>query len=470
MSVQAQLCAVSFLLVALAPASASWAPPATLAEALSLATGLPASEPSPRVATLAELVAQADARLGVVRPAGATDALATLDPALAEVVADLLHALLEAAAERDAAFAGVADAKILALADTEALTPAAEAILERVDAERLRVASLRLARAVDLATPRLQALAPLPVPGPALAPAPPIDLFPVLGIDPLGVANAFPRDYVLSVDLGGNDVYDNNAGGSIVFGGGFIVGDPATFGPCAAGWCVGGEYEDAAVSITASLAIDVAGDDTYGVYKTPSGKGGSRDHLCTQGPLVRRIVVQGSGSGGIGMLVDLAGNDAYRGKTLAQGNGHVQGVGVLFDATGNDRYTAIRSAQGSSVLQGVGVQVDLAGDDVHEMKAPPGGIWNVDRNRCDAGERLAMGASVIQGASLFLEASGNDVYDVDSQALGHVDAFAAAANFLDLGGLDAYPGWGGRGNGVENLTLVRFGGAPAGWSLFKDLA
>lgn len=439
-----------------------------------MATGLAPAAPAPRTATLAELVAQADARLGVARDPTELRALDALDPRLADVAADLLAALLDAAAERDAAYAGVTNAEIAALADADEPTPEALALLARIDAARVRVAAMRLAGAVDAATPRLQALARELAPPAAhastLAPAPLVDIFPVLGIDPLGVSNVFPHDYVLSIDLGGNDVYDNNAGGSILFGRGFILGDSSTFGPQIpfTGLTMGGEYEDAAESYTATLAIDVAGDDTYGVYKEPSRKGGSRDHLCTNGPLIRRIVVQGSGSGGIGMLVDLAGNDQYRGKTLAQGNGHVSGVGVLFDADGDDRYTAIRSAQGSSVLQGVGVQVDLRGDDVHEMKSPVGGIWNVDRGRCDATERLAMGASVIQGASLFVDAAGNDRYDVDAQALGHIDAIAAFGTFWELGGVDDYGGFPGRGNGVRLVTTSGVGAAPAGVGVFND--
>lgn len=455
--------AILLTILILAPVAAVSPGYEDVAARLADVAGVDVAEPAPRTQDLLTLVAEADAHFGIVRAPGAYDALATLDPRLADVTADLLDALLVAAAERDAAFAGVTDAELAALGDTEA-SPEALALLARVDADRVRAAAVRLARAVEIARPTLTAIAAELPPAPALAPAPApaVDIFPVLGIDPIGVANAFPHDYFLSLDLGGNDVYDNNAGGSIITNG-FKWGDPSTFGPSVSSFTIGGEFEDAGESYTATLAIDVAGDDTYGVYKTPSLVGGSRDKQCTQGPLVRRIVVQGSGSGGIGELYDWQGNDLYRGKTLAQGNGHVKGVGVLVDAAGNDRYTAVRSMQGSSVLDGLGFLLDAEGDDVFESVSPPGGIFNVDRGRCDASLRLSLGTAVIEGAALFLDAKGDDDYRVSSQGLGHNEALGVGI-FLDLAGQDAYNGYPGRGNGVQ---LVTPGGA-AGAGVFKD--
>lgn len=472
MLVPARAVALFTIVLVLSPVSAlstQSAPVDSLAEGFAMASGLPIADPAPREASLPDLIAQADARLGIVRAPGAYDALASLDPRLSDVLADLLSVQLFAAAERDAAFAGVSDAEIAALADDEG-SPAAMAVLARVDGARLRSAAMQMARAVDLARPALlalaaergalssaSALAPSPS-APALAPAPTIDLFPILGVDPLGVDNAFPHDYLLSVDLGGNDVYDNNAGGSILFGRGFIVGDPSTFGPSLPGGLVmGGEYEDAQESYTATLAIDAAGNDVYGVYKSPSTVGGSKDRLCTSGLLIRRIVTQGGGSGGIGMLADLGGNDQYRAKTLSQGHGHVQGVGILYDGAGDDAYTAIRSAQGASVLQGVGVMIDAQGNDLHQFVSPTGGIFNVDSGRCDAGTRNGLGTAVVQGGALFLDASGDDSYKITSAGLGHSDAMSAGT-FIDARGIDNYNGYAGRANGIR-LVEQAFAGA-----------
>lgn len=421
-----------------------------LASPLARAAGVDADAPAPRDADFVELVRRADARFGVERPAIAYAVLDELDADTADVVADLLAALLRGADERDAAFADVTDAELRALVDDEG-SEAALAVAQRVDADRLRRAAVTVAAAVDAARPTLERIAatraavePTPVGGP-LAP-PLVDLFPVLGVDPLGIANVYPHDYFLSVDLGGDDVYDNNAGGSIIVRG-FIVGDPDTFGPRVGPFTIGGQFEDSQEAYSATLAVDVAGDDTYGVYRAPSTVGGSRDRLCTSDLLVRRVVVQGSGSGGFGILADFSGNDRYRGKTLAQGHGHIAGVGLLFDAAGDDAYTAIRAAQGSAIVQGVGVLVDASGHDRYSMLSPVGGIWNVDRGRCDDTERLALGAAVAQGVGVFVDVTGDDAYDVDAQALGHGDGLGYAA-FVDAAGADDYGGYPGRGNGV----------------------
>lgn len=458
-----------------APALAFTEAPAAgdgLAAPLARAAGVDASlAPASVTESLPALVARADAKLGIVRPAADLAPLADLDPRLSLVLADLLSAVLDAADARDAAFAGVSDAEIAALADDEG-SPGGLAVASRVDALAVREAAVRLSNAVEAARPALEALAAERAVANAALPAlpefprapPTVDVFPVIGVDPLGVANSYPHDYFLSVDLGGNDVYDNNAGGSIITRG-FKIGDPSTFGPTVAGLTIGGEFEDAQESYTATVAIDVAGDDTYGVYKTPSTVGGSRDRFCTSGLLIRRIVTQGAGSGGIGQLYDLAGNDWYRAKTLSQGHGHVAGVGYLHDATGNDRYTAIRSSQGSAVLQGAGVLVDLAGDDRHETASPAGGIWNVDQGRCDATGRIVLGAAVAQGAAAFADLAGADTYRVGNliQSLGYGDGFGYGA-FVDAAGDDDYGAYPGRGDGVRIATP-----GAVGTSVFWDL-
>lgn len=459
------------LALASAPAFALTGAPALdegLAEPLARAAGVDASALAPARATesLHALVLRADAKLGLVRAPAELDVLASLDPRLASVLADLLLAVLDAADARDAAYAGVTDDEIRSLVDDEG-SERGLAIASRVDARAVRVAAVKLALAVEAARPVLEALAAERAAAPALPVfprAPPaVDVFPVIGVDPLGVPNTFPHDYFLSVDLGGDDVYDNNAGGSILTRG-FKIGDPSTFGPTVAGFTVGGEFEDAQESYTATLAIDVAGNDVYGVYKSPSTVGGSRDKFCTSGQLIRRIVIQGGGSGGLGQAYDFAGNDWYRSKTLSQGHGHVAGVGYLHDAAGDDRYTTIRSSIGSSVLQGVGVQVDAAGDDRYETVSPPGGIWNVDQGRCDATGRIVLGAAVAQASAAFLDAGGNDVYRVTSgvSSLGF-GAGQGYAAFVDAAGDDDYGGYPGRADGARVVTP-----GPIATSVFVD--
>jgi hypothetical protein len=123
----------------------------------------------------------------------------------------------------------------------------------------------------------------------------------------------YAQDYLLLIDLGGNDTY---------------YGAVAASGP------------DRPVSIL----IDLGGDDRY-----------MNDH---QG-----VPSQGAGVLGYGFLLDLEGNDTYETKTFSQGCGRF-GVGVLYDAQGNDTYASLGFSQGAG-LYGIGILFDRTGDDVY---------------------------------------------------------------------------------------------------------
>jgi hypothetical protein len=59
--------------------------------------------------------------------------------------------------------------------------------------------------------------------------------------------------------------------------------------------------------------------------------------------------------GGMGLLVDLAGDDHYTAQVFAQGVGFQQGLGVLIDAGGRNRHEAAWYALGAAAHQAVGV-------------------------------------------------------------------------------------------------------------------
>ncbi|MBI4834399.1 MAG: HEAT repeat domain-containing protein [Planctomycetes bacterium] len=116
------------------------------------------------------------------------------------------------------------------------------------------------------------------------------------------------------IDLGGNDTYTNNAGGS--FG---TKGDVA-------------------------VCLDHSGDD---YYKAPD-----------------KSYVQGFGFLGVGYLIDLAGNDKYYAKHFSQGVGII-GVGAIYDVTGDDIYDAHAVCQGAGII-GVGMILDTSGNDLYD--------------------------------------------------------------------------------------------------------
>lgn len=267
------------------------------------------------------------------------------------------------------------------------------------------------------------------------------------------------NDHDLVIDLGGDDWWTNNAGG--------------TRG-----------------TRRAALAIDVAGDDCY------EGTTG----------------VQGAGWLGVGALADLAGDDLYRAEDLSQAAAFI-GEGLLYDAAGDDRrlgrhFTQAAAAFGTALLR------DDAGDDDHASAGMSGGLGTTsgvavlldragdDHYRCgrprsdgytlDYGMGLGSGIGVRDwpwterpsfygGLGMLDDAAGNDAYegigaglggayclaagivvegDGDDDYHGITDSFGAsihlgAAVFLDQHGDDRYRGdnsilgcGGDRGHGV----------------------
>jgi len=205
----------------------------------------------------------------------------------------------------------------------------------------------------------------------------------VLDQGPVCVSGEGPTRYeaekLLTVDLGGNDVYVNSAGSAPLGGVGVVV--------------------------------DAGGDDLYAAPAT---------YRAGQGIAVT----------GLGMLVDAGGSDTYRveqtGGAVAQGYGLLGGVGILFDTTGNDRYTATASstgtvanvqAQGGGVLGGVGALVDGGGDDTYVATATAlpvdGEIVDEEGNRTlvrqygTAGAN-AQGFGALGGGGLLADAGGKD--------------------------------------------------------------
>jgi len=127
----------------------------------------------------------------------------------------------------------------------------------------------------------------------------------------------------------------------------------------------------AASSATRSigLLLDMAGDDAYDSEQPAQGAG-----LCGVGVLIdqagddkykARHYAQGVGQFGFGLCADLSGNDTYFTKFSGQGCGYF-GIGLLFDVTGADNYVIYGDGQGLGGVSGVGVLADRTGDDRYE--------------------------------------------------------------------------------------------------------
>ena len=129
--------------------------------------------------------------------------------------------------------------------------------------------------------------------------------------------NVYREEAFLILDLGGDDVYENSAGGA-------------------------NGLENRPVAIV----IDLAGNDRY---------------------LARRGLAQGAGIFGIGILIDCAGDDVYEASHLSQGAGFF-GFGLLADYGGRDKFTATSHSQGAATF-GAGILWQRGGDTTYEAQS-----------------------------------------------------------------------------------------------------
>lgn len=180
------------------------------------------------------------------------------------------------------------------------------------------------------------------------------------------------------------------------------------------------------------VIVDLGGDD---LYRGPAGA------TTDDRPL--------------GVVVDLEGNDRY--EALNDGLGSATyGLGILLDLAGDDRYSA-RARSAGFGLAGLGMLVDLEGDDTLVLGFHSGGVGMAgvgylldfagnDEQRAE-GESFALGLP--GGLGVFLDVAGNDRRELGATALADL-----------RGSLDLSLGF-GAGIGI-------LGGQEGGVGLFLD--
>ncbi|MHB1033779.1 MAG: hypothetical protein ACYC35_05420 [Pirellulales bacterium] len=129
------------------------------------------------------------------------------------------------------------------------------------------------------------------------------------------------------------------------------------------------------------FARDFGGNDRHIGGTRTAYDGGSRGE-----PLFQRF---NNGFGchyGVGFAFDDEGNDTYGGTIMGQGFAWDIAVGGLFDFAGNDRYDSTGAGnEGSSGQGAIGILVDLAGDDVYigrSQGSAPAGISYHSPSEC----------------------------------------------------------------------------------------
>lgn len=218
-----------------------------------------------------------------------------------------------------------------------------------------------------------------------------------------------------------------------------------------------------------ALLIDPAGNERYTLDNTPlllpspqlpdrnasMGQGAGRGILATTSD-------GRSTAGGIGMLMDLAGDDHYVAQVFAQGAGYQEGLGFLVDDTGHDHFEAAWYALGAAAHRGAGVLLKRGtGNDTyqasHSISIGAAHDFSVGIFLDEGGNDsytvgdLSLGVAHDNSTALFVDAAGDDHYEVTAtacRALGaaHINTWGTRREdllnlglFMDLGGTDSYP-------------------------------
>lgn len=184
------------------------------------------------------------------------------------------------------------------------------------------------------------------------------------------------------------------------------------------------------------VSFDAGGDDTY---ECDLSNGDAPAYPSTQIPESNANLCQGAGlgnrirqvgfepysmAGGLGVLIDLSGNDRYSAGVYAQGVGYWLGLGLLSDRSGNDTYDGQYYVQGAGAHFGVGILAD-AGDGADTIGK---GI---------EAETFSVGAAQDYSVAVFVNEAGNDTYKFVDRS-GGVAACGSVSLFVDNQGTDTY--------------------------------
>ncbi len=226
------------------------------------------------------------------------------------------------------------------------------------------------------------------------------------------------------IDKAGNDIYDS-------------YGDSQGFGKFGIGILEDQSGDDRYMGFTqvqgvgltggVGALIDRAGDDVYTANDTvidfPSPQSAQHNVSMAQGAGYgyRSDYLSGhSLSGGVGILYDQSGKDNYACGVFGQGTGYWEGVGVLWDEKGDDHYRGMWYVQGAAAHYAFGYLEDLEGTDTYTAEM-----------------NMAQGAGHDFSVGMFLDRTGNDTYNAPNLSLGAGNANGIGV-FADLFGNDKY--------------------------------
>ncbi len=229
--------------------------------------------------------------------------------------------------------------------------------------------------------------------------------------------NVYAEDAALILDLGGDDLYLNNAGGT-------RPGMPIAM---VIDWGGNDRYlsrenfSQGAGILGGGFLIDLGGNDTF---------------ISLDGS-------QGVGFWGIGLLYHGDGNSVISARKLCQGTGQM-GIGFLINRNGDDKYLCSFAGQGLGLFGGAGILIDEAGNDLYQLGGLEPDFRDPAKVTQSFGQGFGLGVradkdrlGVPGGIGMLIDERGDDVYIADYFAQGA--AYYYGLGILeDQGGNDQY--------------------------------
>ncbi len=206
-----------------------------------------------------------------------------------------------------------------------------------------------------------------------------------------------------------------------------------------------GEYSLAAAFFGHSLLIDHTGNDEYRSGSYSMGFGGSkgvalhldyhgndryltRTSFFTMGASKGRWADATDGfsiAGGVGILMDLRGDDEYSSEGFSLGASYYYGLGLFADIDGADRYNSVSHSMGAAVHSSLALFADQSGNDK----------YNSDADSLKLTQSIGYGRD--WSGAFFLERSGDDEYCFGNKSFGVGDIHSLGFA-LEIAGNDRY--------------------------------
>jgi hypothetical protein len=169
-------------------------------------------------------------------------------------------------------------------------------------------------------------------------------------------------------------------------------------------------------------------------------------------------------AGGVGVWLDLAGDDRSESSNFSQACAYFFGIGLKLDLAGTDHHAAARYGHAAGAHYGMGLFLDYDGDDTYAAVGPTynlGCAWDRSvflladvrgNDTYDVTRSSGVGRADRGGWGVFADLAGRDKYRLNGAPGAATDAGLGV--FFDGGGEDEYP----KLTGVANGATRRDGG------------